>query len=188
MSYKSIDALQKELSQRVVSGNKDAKKSAGRALGTFVEIITYYLLDSWGLSNNLEIETPLPEFANSSITHNVEFTMHPCLTTITNSFQRQDFPISTRKIFQNNNIYEMLNDQDYEIFVLDDEKLVLRNDKLIDQNGQVKNACILASSRKHILTSTVHSFDLSCQHNGTIGELKEQLNVLAAKRWEEIYK
>lgn len=77
MSYNSIDAMQKILAEQVFSYTKDAKKASGRALGTFVEIITFYLLKSWNLKNNLAIERALPEYANTEITHNVEFTLHP---------------------------------------------------------------------------------------------------------------
>lgn len=76
MSYKSIDILQKSLASTIFSTKKDAKKAAGRALGTIVEIITYYLLREWGFTSNIQIETKLPEFGNSEITHNVEFTLH----------------------------------------------------------------------------------------------------------------
>lgn len=76
MSYKSIDILQRSLASTIFSTKKDAKKAAGRALGTIVEIITYYLLREWGYTPNIQIETKLPEFGNSEITHNVEFTLH----------------------------------------------------------------------------------------------------------------
>lgn len=76
MSYKSIDILQKSLASTIFSTKKDAKKAAGRALGTIVEIITYYLLREWGFASNIQIETRLPEYGNPDITHNVEFTLH----------------------------------------------------------------------------------------------------------------
>ncbi len=76
MSYKSIDILQRSLASTIFSTKKDAKKAAGRSLGTIVEIITYYLLREWGYTPNIEIETKLPEYGNSEITHNVEFTLH----------------------------------------------------------------------------------------------------------------
>ncbi|MDE6337589.1 MAG: hypothetical protein K2L34_13580 [Muribaculaceae bacterium] len=79
MSYQSIDILQKSLASTVFSTKKDAKKAAGRALGTIVEIITYYLLREWGFTPNIQIETKLPEFGNEEITHNVEFTLHQML-------------------------------------------------------------------------------------------------------------
>ena len=47
MPYPSIDELQKTLSGTVFQHTLDAKKAAGRALGTLIEIITYYLLNEW---------------------------------------------------------------------------------------------------------------------------------------------
>lgn len=52
------------------------KKAAGRALGTLVEIITFYALQAWGLSSHIYIERRVPEFANPDIVHNVEFSLH----------------------------------------------------------------------------------------------------------------
>ena len=73
MSYQSVDQLQKVLTQKVFHYAKDSKKAAGRALGTLVEIMTFYALKSWGLEHSIAIERPLPEFANDEITHNVEY-------------------------------------------------------------------------------------------------------------------
>jgi hypothetical protein len=44
MPYESVDALQRALTRDVFHYAKDAKKAAGRALGTLVEIITFYLI------------------------------------------------------------------------------------------------------------------------------------------------
>jgi hypothetical protein len=59
------------LTEEVFHYAKDSKKAAGRALGTLVEIITFYALKSWWLERNVAIEKPLPEFANDDIMHNV---------------------------------------------------------------------------------------------------------------------
>src|SRR5487761_221185 len=77
VSYESVDALQKTLAKSVFSYATDAKKASGRALGTLVEIITYYTLRAWNLRDHIAIERPLAEFANSEIRHNVEFSLHP---------------------------------------------------------------------------------------------------------------
>lgn len=77
MSYLSIDCLQNALGETVFAHTKDSKKAAGRALGTLVEIITYYLLREWGLRDYISIERPLPEYGNAEITHNVEFSLNP---------------------------------------------------------------------------------------------------------------
>lgn len=76
MGYKSIDALQKNLASTVFHYAQDSKKAAGRALGTLVEVVTFYALCSWNLRNHLVIERKLPEYANSKIVHNVEFSLH----------------------------------------------------------------------------------------------------------------
>ena len=77
MAYESVDKLQKVLADEVFKHTKDPKKASGRALGTLVEIITYYLLKNWGLNNQISIERGLAEYGNPSITHNVEYSLHP---------------------------------------------------------------------------------------------------------------
>jgi hypothetical protein len=72
----TVDQLQLELCETVFHYAADRKKAAGRALGTIIEIITYYKLCSWGFSKNTLIEKRIPEFGRPDITHNVEFSIH----------------------------------------------------------------------------------------------------------------
>lgn len=98
MSYPSVDQLQKVLTEKVFHYAKDSKKAAGRALGTLVEIITFYALKAWGLERNVAIERPLPEFGNDDITHNVEYSLHPSTPLATVAFNRDALPVTARKI------------------------------------------------------------------------------------------
>lgn len=79
MAYESVDKLQKVLAEEIFSHTKDPKKAAGRALGTFIEIITYYLLKTWGFNHQTSIERGLEEYGNPAISHNVEFSLHPVI-------------------------------------------------------------------------------------------------------------
>ena len=76
MSYQSIDEVQKYLAESFFARTNDAKKASGRALGTFVEIIVFYLLKAYGFQKYMSIETQLPEYGAPNLTHNVEFTLH----------------------------------------------------------------------------------------------------------------
>ena len=82
MPYASVDRLQNMLAQEVFGYAKDKKKASGRALGTLVEIVTFYTLCSWELRDSIAIERGVPEFAHPEIAHNVDFaspdTLHPC--------------------------------------------------------------------------------------------------------------
>ena len=98
MGYESVDRLQKLLAEEVFSYTDDRKKAAGRALGTFLEIITYYLIKTWGLERFTAIEKPLPEFANAEITHNVEFTLHGSRKVGEFKYDRSQFPISSKTV------------------------------------------------------------------------------------------
>lgn len=77
MTFESVDAIQRALADTVFHYAADRKKAAGRALGTLVEIITFYTLRAWDLRDHIVIERSVPEFANPDILHNVEFSLHP---------------------------------------------------------------------------------------------------------------
>lgn len=64
MSHEPLDSIQEALAAKEFSNRKDAKKTAGRALGTVLEIITFYLLKDYGLAHNIAIERSLGEYAN----------------------------------------------------------------------------------------------------------------------------
>ena len=96
--YASVDALQKYLAKEVFHEKPSGKKAAGRALGTLVEIITFYLIESWGLRHSLVIEKALAEYGYPEITHNVEYTLHPVLEASRVRFPGQERSISSGKI------------------------------------------------------------------------------------------
>ena len=98
VAYPSVDQLQKALRDDVFHYAQDPKKAAGRALGTLVEIITFYALKSWGFESSLAIERPLPEFANDAITHNVEYSLHPSTELAHLEFVQGDLPLTAAKI------------------------------------------------------------------------------------------
>ncbi|WP_346701588.1 hypothetical protein [Barnesiella sp. An22] len=139
MSYLSIDSLQKVLSEQVFFHTKDAKKAAGRALGTMIEIISYYLLNEWGLNDSISIERGLPEYGNPSITHNVEFTLHPLLQT-QEVFVANHLPLTSSKILK--------------IINLGDE-FTTKSNCLLDKNLTLRNACNIAESSNMLVLSTI---------------------------------
>lgn len=75
--YQSVDKLQNMLANSIFHETASPKKAAGRALGTLVELITFYMIRDWDLESSLAIERGLPEYGNPDITHNVEFSLHP---------------------------------------------------------------------------------------------------------------
>src|SRR2546425_11860484 len=98
MAYESVDRLQKVLVQKVFHYAKDAKKAAGRALGTLVEVITFYLLKSWGFEYSVAIETALAEYGNPQITHNVEYSLHPILREYKLLLRAAKLPVTSTRI------------------------------------------------------------------------------------------
>lgn len=100
MTKRSVDALQAALADEVFSHTRDDRKAAGRALGTLVEVITYYLLKSWELEEHTAIERRLPEFGEPGITHNVEFSLHPASVAGEAEFGTDELPITAKKILK----------------------------------------------------------------------------------------
>ena len=98
MASQTVDALQNFLADTVFQHTSDRKKAAGRALGTLVEIVTYYTLLAWGLRDNIVIERSVPEFANPEINHNVEFSIHPIRAKHRVEINQVSPPITAAKI------------------------------------------------------------------------------------------
>jgi hypothetical protein len=142
MGYDSVDTLQNLLASEVFHYTNDRKKAAGRALGTFVELITYYVIKNWNLEHCTAIEGSLPEFANNEITHKVEFTLHGNRLIINGSFDEKDFPISCGTIIKKH-------------FAAD--KIVSKNGMIIDRNKVIKNAFVLITKEKSFISIFVNS-------------------------------
>jgi hypothetical protein len=98
MAYESVDRLQKALCESVFHYAKDTKKAAGRALGTLVEIIAFYLFQAWGLEDHIAIERRLPEYPDGDISHTVEYSFHPSRQGVIVEMPASDLPISSAKI------------------------------------------------------------------------------------------
>lgn len=144
MSYQSIDTLQNALKDTVFAHTKDAKKAAGRALGTMVELITYYLLREWGLCDYISIERGLPEFGDDEIRHNVEFTLHPILRRMN---VKQESPLTATKIMG------LLSEDMVNPFSQ------RKNNKLLDGNNILRNSCLLAECEDLLLIANLHRND-----------------------------
>ncbi len=143
MSYISIDTLQNALKDTVFLNAKDAKKAAGRALGTIVELVTYYLLREWGLCDHISIERRLPEFGDKEITHNVEFTLHPILK-FSNIKEKIGQPITIAKMAKS------LPEEMTEAFEQ------MKSNRLLDANNTLRNSCLLGESDSGLLVANAH--------------------------------
>jgi len=150
MTWQSVEELQQFLTEKVFHQAGAPRKAAGRALGTLVEIITFYLLKSWGLEHSILIERRLPEYANSSISHNVEFTLHPSETLESNILiEESGTSITPRKI---------LSKLSQEI-PLDRSKIKSRN--LVSPDGLLKNSCVIYEDYDHLRVAYLDSWDKS---------------------------
>ena len=142
MPYPSVDQLQKVLTEKVFHYAKDSKKAAGRALGTLVEIITFYALKSWGLERHVAIERKLPEFANDDITHNVEYSLHPATPLARIKFDRDLLPLTTTKIAGHKRLA-----------ALGITKESLRKSTLLSNDLILRNSCTVSEFGDHFLNA-----------------------------------
>ena len=144
MSYQSVDKLQNALGEDIFHYAKDKKKAAGRALGTIVEIITFYLIKSWKLNNSVSIERGLQEYGNPEISHNVEYSLHPIL----NEYQIQ-LP-NTGKSLTANSILKELEKQGVDI-----NKFEKKNNTLLSIHNIIRNACTIGISKNSYLIASL---------------------------------
>lgn len=136
MSYQSVDKLQLALAKKVFYYAKDAKKASGRALGTMIELITFYLLKDWGLEESIRIEKGLIEYRNATVSHNVEYTLHPTLKAQKITLQH-NLPINSTKIIKAI--------QDNKLF--DFQGYTQVNSTLVSTSDVVKNSCVIARNK-----------------------------------------
>jgi hypothetical protein len=145
MAYESVDKLQKVLAEEVFNHTKDPKKASGRALGTLVEIITYYLLKTWGLNNQISIERGLAEYGNPDITHNVEYSLHPI---VRSSFLTID---KSEKSITSNIILKALTASGFDLTGFE------RKSNQLLSNNILRNACTIATSDTSFLLCSIKS-------------------------------
>jgi hypothetical protein len=134
MSYPSIDLLQKNLAKDIFGDRQDTKKASGRALGTLLELLTYYIFKEWGLTNNMTIELRIPEFGNQSITHNVEFALHPKKFSQKVQFDYQNSFTVSRFKKANEELIRKISNYDFKNKSLLTKDKVLKNNALIAMN------------------------------------------------------
>lgn len=146
MTYESVDKLQNALGQQVFHYAKDKKKAAGRALGTIVEIITYYLLKTWGFNNSTSIEKGLVEYGNDEISHNVEYSLHPILNEFEVTIKNDGNSITSTKILK-----AVKNKFDI-------SKFKRKTNNLLDKHNILRNACLIAESDDTFLLASFKTF------------------------------
>ena len=162
MTYKSVDHLQKVLAEKVFAHTKDAKKASGRALGTLVEIVTFYLLKSWGFEQSVSIERSLAEYGNPSITHNVEYSLHAIAHEQTLFLKEPKLPLTAAKI----------------LAAMDESKssrtgfTPCASRVLLTGTGVLRNACLIATGPSSHLVATLDGK----QDNGLKLKVAEQFS------------
>jgi hypothetical protein len=170
MAYDSVDKMQTALADGVFSYAKDRKKAAGRCLGTFVEIITFYLLKSWGVAPSVGIERGLAEYKNPGITHNVEYSLHPVAGIDRIEINDCDLPLTASKIFRQFGDEHHLHEFE------------AKNQNLLTKEKILRNACVIGEKENQLLVGLVSVLEGKGQtelhelkHGGTIERLELDL-------------
>jgi hypothetical protein len=147
LPYASVDKLQNMLAQEVFGYAKDKKKASGRALGTLVEIVAFYTLCSWELRDNIAIERSVPEFAHPEITHNVEFSLHPIVSTRAVAIKPVRLPVTSAKVLRAAGDI--------------DAAWIARNESLVTTHRVMRNAAVVAGRDGGFVTAHLASMDAS---------------------------
>jgi len=147
MAFESIDKLQNALAEKVFHYTQDKKKAAGRALGTMVEIISYYLLKTWGFNNSTSIERGLVEYGNEEITHNVEYSLHPIVNEFEIELENDGKSLTATRILKELEKQTNLS------------KFEKKNNNLLDKHNILRNACTIAESSDSFLLTSFKSSD-----------------------------
>ncbi len=145
MAYESVDQLQKMLADSVFDYAQDKKKAAGRALGTLVEIITFYLLKTWGLAPSVAIERGLGEYKNPAITHNVEYSLHPVKFSERLVLKSYGLPLTSTRIFRE------FGDKLQHLR----EFSVKSSQQLLSRKKILRNSCVIGEQRDLLLVGLV---------------------------------
>ena len=149
MAYASVDQLQRVLANEIFGYTRDPKKAAGRALGTLVEVITFYLLKSWGVEHSIGIERALVEYGNPEIAHNVEYSLHP-------TFGKQEIVLPTHRLpLSGSRILAKVGKGNFS-----DTNWKLANGILLTTDGILRNACTIAHGANSRLVATLRSKNL----------------------------
>lgn len=135
MAYESVDQLQKVLASTVFHYTQHPKKASGRALGTLVEIITFYVLKSWGFENSVVIERYLAEYGNPDITHNVEYSLHPIL-------RRHELSLPAKLPVTSTSLLKAVDDKVFPV-----KGFEKSGNQLLTKNLILRNSCVLASRK-----------------------------------------
>jgi len=170
VAYESVDILQKILAQDIFHYTQDAKKAAGRALGTLVEVITFYVLKSWGLEYSIGIERGLAEFGNPEITHNVEYSLHPLLRESHLAVDVTKRPITSAQILSKLRATFSTND-----FHKINATLLTRDDIL-------RNACTIAASNTTRLVAFIDADNAQQTQLAVIEQFNQPYAIFECKR------
>ena len=170
MTYESVDKLQNVLGNEIFHYTKDKKKAAGRALGTLVEIITYYLLKTWGFNNSISIERGLTEYGNEDIRHNVEYSLHPIIQKFEINLKNDGSSITANKI---------LNALKSKV---DISSFIRKNNHLLDKHNVLRNACTVAESKNSFLLASLNASNKENHELLVFEQIQKPYAIIECKR------
>ena len=171
MSYPSVDSLQKVITKEVFHYAQDSKKAAGRALGTLVEIVTFYLLKTWGLESSVAIERGLGEYKNPAISHNVEYSLHPAKPVRRLTIRDSLLPLTSAKVFT------AFKEQWPEFGSYE-----RKNQTLLSKDGVLRNSCVIGQRADSLLVGLIHSTAKGIWHLDLVEQLRSPYAMFECKR------
>lgn len=149
---------------------QNKKKAAGRALGTMVEIITYYLLKTWGFNNSTSIERGLAEYGNDEILHNVEYSLHPIIREYEIKISNDGNSITSTKVLSA--LKHLTNITNFK----------KKTNNLLDKHNILRNACTIAESANTFLLTSFKSFGLKQHELSIFEQMQKPYAIFECKR------
>lgn len=101
------------------------------------------MVKSWGYEKSIAIERPLPEYGNSEITHNVEFSLHPVLRGA-RLFLPNRLPLTSARVL------DAINKKDFPVTAFQKSGNVL-----LSSAGILRNSCVIATAHTSFLVATL---------------------------------
>lgn len=167
LEFRAVDTLQRILADRVFQYAADRKKAAGRALGTLVEIVTYYTLCTWGFRDHIVIERSVPEFANPEILHNVEFSLHPIRTRHEVEVAPLSLPLTAAKV------------KHHLRFLAD---APVKSTQILRKDGVKRNAAVLLENQVGPIVANLNALEASRCRLGVCQLVAAPFAILECKR------
>ena len=113
----------------------------------------------------------MPEFANDDITHNVEYSLHPSVETLTFDFSVDSLPLTARKILSNQELKKRKI-----------PKAAIKSNSLLSTNLILRNSCTIAELDGRFINAYLDTFSNNAGKYAVVTLLQRPFAIFECKR------